>query len=108
MNWRVKNALLNPTAANVAAATAFSPAYAALPAGTVWRIGENANLNSAALYNALLADQERTGSSKLYGIDGHVSREFGKLESGSIGVALDAEIRHESNELPLHSSLGDF
>jgi iron complex outermembrane recepter protein len=30
-------ALLNPTAANVAAATAASPAYAALPAGSFWR-----------------------------------------------------------------------
>ena len=48
INWRVKNALLNPTAANVATATAFSSAYAALPTGTVWRIGENASLNSAA------------------------------------------------------------
>ena len=64
LNWRVKNALLNPTAANVAAATAFSPAYAALPAGTFWRIGENAGLNSPAMYDALLADQERNGYSQ--------------------------------------------
>jgi len=58
MNWRVKNALLNPSVANVTAATAFSPQYAALPAGTFWRIGENAGLNSAALYDALLDDKK--------------------------------------------------
>src|SRR5262249_39051749 len=57
MNVKVKNALLNPTAANIAAAAAVSPAYAALPAGTVWRIGENAGLNSQAMYDALLQDQ---------------------------------------------------
>jgi iron complex outermembrane receptor protein len=34
-------ALLNPTAANVAAAS-LNPAYAALPAGSLWRIAENA------------------------------------------------------------------
>ena len=32
------------TASNVAAARASNPAYAALPAGTYWRIGENAHL----------------------------------------------------------------
>jgi iron complex outermembrane receptor protein len=108
VNWRVKNALLNPTAANVAAATAFSPDYAALPAGTVWRIGENAGLNSAAMYQALLANQERNGFSKLYGADIKVSRELGQLQGGAIGVAIGAEVRRESNELPFYTGLGDF
>jgi len=108
VNWRVKNALLNPTAANVAAATAFSPAYAALPAGTVWRIGENAGLNSQAMYDALLANQERNGYSKLYSGDFKVSREFGQLQGGPMGVALGAEIRREDNNLPLYTGLGDF
>ncbi len=50
-------ALLNPTPANVAAATAGSAAYAALPAGNVWRIAENAGLNSPArLRGAVAAD----------------------------------------------------
>ena len=108
LNWRVKNALLNPTAANVAAATAFSPAYAALPAGTLWRIGENAGLNSAAMYDALLSDQERNGYSKLYSADFKVSREFGQLQGGPIGVAFGAEIRREDNDLPFYTGLGDY
>ncbi len=108
INWRVKNALLNPIAANVAAATAFSPKYAALPAGTYWRIGENAGLNSAALYDALLADKQREGSTRQYGIDLKVSREFGQLAGGPIGVALGGEARHEVNNLPFYDGLGDF
>jgi iron complex outermembrane receptor protein len=108
INWRVADALLNPTAANVAAATAFSPAYAALPAGTLWRIGENAGLNSPAMYAALLQDQSREGFSRSYGVDAKASREFGKLEGGPIGVAIGAELRHESNSLPLYSGMGDY
>ena len=77
INWRVSNALLNPTAANVAAAAAFSPAYAALPAGTVWRIGENAGLNSPAMYAALLADKSREGYARSVGFDFKATRELG-------------------------------
>jgi iron complex outermembrane recepter protein len=108
INWRVADALLNPTAANVAAATAFSPAYAALPAGTLWRIGENANLNSAAMYAALLQDSTRDGESKQYGVDFKVSRDIGKLDGGPIGLALGAEWRHEESNLPLYSGFGDY
>ena len=108
VNWRVKNALLNPTAANVATATAFSPAYAALPAGTVWRIGENSGLNSAALYNALLGDKDRNGYSRLYGADIKVSKEVGQLPGGPIGVAVGLEGRRESNQLSPYDGLGDF
>ena len=108
INWRVSNALLNPTAANIAAATANSAAYAALPAGTVWRIGENASLNSPALYAALLQDQSREGFSRNYGLDAKVTREFGKLEGGPIGVAIGAEVRHEANSLPLYAGLGNY
>lgn len=108
VNWRVKNALLNPTPANVATATAFSPAYAALPPGTVWRIGENAGLNSAAMYNALLADQERNGYSRLYGADIKVSKEVGQLPGGPIGIAVGLEARREQNALPLYSGFGDY
>ncbi len=108
MNWRVKNALLNPTAANVAAATAFSPAYAALPAGTLWRIGENAGLNSAAMYDALLDDVKRRGYSRQYGIDGKASRELGRLSGGPVGLALGFEARREENDLPFYDGLGDY
>src|SRR5207237_342250 len=43
VNRDAVNALLNPTAANVAAANASNPYYRALPPGTFYRIGENAN-----------------------------------------------------------------
>lgn len=108
INWRVSNALLNPTAANVAAATAISPAYAALPAGTVWRIGENANLNSAAMYAALLQDKSRSGVARNVGLDFKASRELGKLEGGPIGLAVGAEYRRETNDLPFYDGLGDY
>lgn len=108
IDWRVKNALLNPTAANVAAATAFNAKYAALPAGTYWRIGENAGLNSPAMYEALLSDKERKGYSRQYGADVKVSREFGQLEGGPIGVAIGAEARHEENNLPFYDGLGNY
>ena len=108
LNWRVKNALLNPTPANVAEATAFSPAYAALPAGTYWRIGENANLNSPALYAALLADKQREGYSRQYGLDVKASRELGQLPGGALGLAVGAEVRREENNLPLYDGLGDY
>jgi iron complex outermembrane receptor protein len=108
MNWRVKNALLNPTAANVATATAFSPEYAALPAGTLWRIGENASLNSAAMYNALLANKSREGISRTYGVDFKVDGEIGKLDGGPIGLAVGVEARRETINLPQWEGQGDY
>ena len=104
----VSNALLNPTAANMAAAAARSPAYAALPAGTVWRIGENANLNSQAMYAALLKDQTTDGFSRYTSVDFKASRELGKLEGGPIGLAVGAEYRRESAASPLFTGLGDY
>jgi iron complex outermembrane receptor protein len=92
-------ALLNPTAANVAAARANSAAYAALPAGSVWRIGENAGLNSAALYGALSPQIGNDAVAKTTQLDFKVSRELGKLEGGPIGLAMGAEVRRESMSL---------
>jgi len=108
IDWRVKNALLNPTAANVALATSWSSKYAALPAGTVWRIGENANLNSQAMYDALLANKSREGFSQQYGADFKVSREIGQLPGGPVGIALGAEARHEAYNLPFYDGLGNY
>ena len=105
---RTMQALLNPTASNVAAAAAFNPAYAALPAGTYLRIGENAALNTPAVYNALYAEKQREGFARQYGADLKVSRELGKLDGGPIGVAVGVEARHESNNLPLYTGLGDY
>jgi len=119
LDWRVKNALLNPTGTatadprgltgtNAQRAAAYSPAYAALPAGTLWRIGENAGLNSAAMYSALLGNKERSGYSRMYGADFKVSKEVGQLQGGPIGVAVGAEARRESNQLGGYAGLGDF
>lgn len=91
-------ALLNPSAANVAAAST-SAAYRALPAGTYWRIGENAGLNSAALYNALSPTLYSDGTTRLAMADLKATREFGQLPGGAIGLAVGAELRHESAEL---------
>ena len=89
-------ALLNPTAANVAAATAGSAAYAALPAGSLWRIAENAGLNSAALYAALSPTISNDAKSKITQIDVKASRELTQLQGGPLGLAVGAELRRES------------
>jgi iron complex outermembrane receptor protein len=94
----VAYALLNPTAANVAAAQS-SAAYRGLPAGTFWRIGENAGLNSQALYDALSPTIGSDATTKLALADFKASREFGQLPGGAIGVAVGAEVRHDSTEL---------
>ena len=95
----VLNALLNPTALNVATARANSAAYAALPAGSYYRIGENAGLNSSALYQALTPDVTAAGQSELAFADFKASRELLTYTGGSLGVALGTEIRHEQNSL---------
>jgi iron complex outermembrane receptor protein len=92
-------ALLNPTAANVAAAAGRSPAYAALPPGTVWRIAENAGLNSPAVYAALSPVIENDAETRISQIDFRATREIGQLPGGPIGVAAGAEFRHERTEL---------
>jgi iron complex outermembrane recepter protein len=92
-------ALLNPTAANVAAATAGSAAYAALPAGTLWRIGENAGLNSAAMYAALSPTIRSASQTKTAQVDFKASREWFALPGGPSSVALGAEVRREAVRL---------
>jgi iron complex outermembrane receptor protein len=95
-------ALLNPAdATNVASALANSPAYAALPAGTVWRIAENAGLNSPALYAALSPTISANANTKIAQIDFKASREFPVqyFSGGPLGLALGTEWRHEMTEL---------
>jgi iron complex outermembrane receptor protein len=94
-------ALLNPTPVNVAAAAANSPAYAALPAGTVWRIGENAGLNSPAMYAALSPTIGNTANSKVIQWDVKGTREFAGIPylSAPLGLAVGAEWRHEYTKL---------
>jgi iron complex outermembrane receptor protein len=93
-------ALLDPTAANVAAAS-INPAYAALPAGTLWRIGENAGLNSPALYAALSPSIGGDAETRITQIDLRGSRELTQvaLPGGPLGVAVGGEFRHERTRL---------
>ncbi|QBE67148.1 TonB-dependent receptor [Pseudoduganella lutea] len=92
-------ALLDPSAANVAAARAGSAAYNGLPAGSFWRIGENAGLNSQALYDALSPTISNDATTSIAVADVKASREFGQLPGGALGVAVGAEFRHDETEL---------
>lgn len=107
VNWRAKNALLNPSQANIDAALAFDPSFAAVQ-GQFYRLGENANLNSAAIYDAMLANKQRKGWSKQYGVDVKGTTELGNLDGGPIGLALGAEWRHEANNLGLYDGIGNY
>ena len=92
-------ALLNPTPANVAAALT-DPNSAALPPGTFWRIGENAGLNSRAVYAALSPTLKSTSSTEMDLIDFKATRDFkGLLPWGALGLAVGGEFRHEMSEL---------
>lgn len=92
-------ALLNPTPANVTAALAGSGAYAALPAGSLWRIAESAGLNTPALYAALSPAVHSRALSKTGQIDFKASRDLVQLKGGALGLALGAEFRRESIRL---------
>ena len=94
-------ALLDPTPANIAAAAANSPAYAALPLGTVWRIAENAGLNSPAVYAALSPTIGNRANTKIGQIDFKATREYSGIPwlAGNLGLALGTEFRHEMTEL---------
>ncbi|HEX8602578.1 MAG TPA: TonB-dependent receptor [Pseudoduganella sp.] len=92
-------ALLDPSAANVLAARNGSAAYAALPAGSYWRIGENSGLNSQAIYDALSPTISNDATTSIAVADVKASREFGQLPGGAMGVAMGAEFRHDETEL---------
>jgi iron complex outermembrane receptor protein len=92
-------ALLDPSPANVAAAR-LNPAYAALPPGTVWRIGENAFLNSPAMYAALSPSIGNEANTKMIQGDIKATREFDvPYLAGKLGLAVGTEWRHENSEL---------
>jgi iron complex outermembrane receptor protein len=94
-------ALLNPAdTANVASALANNPAYAALPAGTVWRIAENAGLNSPGVYAALSPEIHSSANTKIAQGDFRATRSFQVgLPAGPLGVAVGTEWRHEMTQL---------
>lgn len=99
-------ALLNPTGTNLKAGVANSvqaattnAAYAALPAGTFWRIAENAGLNSAAMYAALAPTIANDAESQTTQLDFKAGRELMQLEGGAMALAVGAEVRRESVRL---------
>lgn len=99
-------ALLNPTGTNLKAGVANSvqaattnAAYAALPAGTFWRIAENAGLNSAAMYGALSPTISNDAESQTTQLDFKAGRELMQLQGGAMSLALGAEVRRESVRL---------
>jgi iron complex outermembrane receptor protein len=66
----------------------------------VWRIGENAGLNSPAVYAALSPKIHSSASTKLASIDFRATREFQVgLPAGPLGIAAGAEWRHEMSTL---------
>jgi iron complex outermembrane receptor protein len=93
-------ALLNPSATNVAAAMA-NPLYAALPPGSLWLIGEDAGLNSPAIYQALSPTISSRSQTELAMIDFKATRDFKGLlpNDAALGVAVGGEFRHEMSEL---------
>jgi len=102
-------ALLNPTGigatqlsrtlTNAQSAAATNAAYAALPAGTFWRIAENAGLNSPAVYAALSPTITADARSKVTQVDAKASRELMPLPGGPLSLALGGELRRESVSL---------
>ena len=88
-----------PTVSNATFAAANNAAYAALPAGTLWRIAENKGLNSAAVYAALSPTISNDAKSQTTQLDFKASREVGTAPGGPIGLAIGAEVRHESVRL---------
>ncbi|MDX5514626.1 TonB-dependent receptor [Stenotrophomonas sp. RG-453] len=70
----------------------------ACPAG-VWRIGDNAGLNSQALYDYISPDISARAKSSLDMFDFTVSRSLMDLKGGPLGLALGTEWRKTSNSL---------
>ena len=70
----------------------------ACPAGT-WRIGDNASLNSQALYDFISPTISATAKSSLDMFDFTVSRSLADLQGGPLGLALGTEWRKTSNSL---------
>ncbi|MGE8211090.1 MAG: TonB-dependent receptor [Stenotrophomonas rhizophila] len=71
---------------------------AACPGG-VWRIGDNAGLNSQALYDYISPDISARAKSSLDMFDFTVSRSLMDLKGGPLGLALGTEWRKTSNSL---------
>jgi len=68
-------------------------------AGGVWRIGDNANLNSQALYDYISPTISARAKSGLDMFDFTVSRSLMDLKGGPLGLAVGTEWRKTSNSL---------
>ena len=68
-------------------------------AGGVWRIGDNANLNSQALYDFISPRISARAKSTLDMFDFTVSRSLMDLKGGPLGLAIGTEWRKTSNSL---------
>ncbi|MGV6484915.1 TonB-dependent receptor [Stenotrophomonas maltophilia] len=68
-------------------------------AGGVWRIGDNANLNSQALYDYISPQISARAKSSLDMFDFTVSRSLMDLKGGPLGLAMGTEWRKTSNSL---------
>lgn len=68
-------------------------------AGGVWRIGDNANLNSKALYDYISPKISARAKSSLDMFDFTVSRSLMDLKGGPLGLAIGTEWRKTSNSL---------
>ena len=90
--------LLNPGQTEVAPVSG-NAAYAALPPGSVWRIGENAGLNGPGLYAALAPRIGNDARSRVAQVDLKASREMMQLPGGALGLAFGAEFRREETYL---------
>ena len=68
-------------------------------AGGVWRIGDNADLNSQALYDYISPTISARAKSSLDMFDFTVSRSLADLKGGPLGLAMGTEWRKTSNSL---------
>jgi len=79
-------------------------------AGGVWRIGDNAGLNSQALYDYISPTISARAKSGLDMFDFTVSRSLMDLKGGPLGLAIGTEWRKTSNSLTpqTYTDVGDI
>jgi iron complex outermembrane receptor protein len=75
-----------------------------------WRIGEDADLNTQAVYDFISPTIRADGKSSLDLIDVKGSRSIAQLPGGDLGIAFGAEYRHLENSLKPHTftDVGDI
>lgn len=81
---------------------------ASLLASGTYRVGVNAGLNSAALYEQLAPRTEHIAKSTLGFADVRASRELVRLPAGPVQVGVGAEVRRTSLDNPPQTFSGDI